>query len=167
MLLSEIVALICRGANATFAAASIITGCTAVRDPSTFADTFGLELPPRSSGFNQFPKEAQTALLEQQNVTRKYVSLMGVRQLATGLILLTLEWRHQWREAAIVVAISGFVVATTNWPLCGRLRSKGCSSVACDSWTRFGYTELRDPASESVLMLTFKELLVDCWTLWR
>ena len=49
-----------------------------------------------------------------RTLTKSYISLLGARQLATGIILLTLVSQHKWTEIATVLAIIGIVVAGTN-----------------------------------------------------
>ena len=39
---------------------------------------------------------------------------MGIRQLATGIILLTFAYQSKWVEAATILAIIGIVVAGTD-----------------------------------------------------
>lgn len=89
-----------------FALASIATGLQAVFDPVGFSQSFGIPLPIES--------DKERASTKSTNASRSYVSLMGVRQLATGLILLTFAAQGKWVEMATILAILGIVVAGTD-----------------------------------------------------
>lgn len=80
-----------------FAIAAVGTGVQALVDPVGFSTSFGLPLSKTAS-----------------DNERSYVSLMGVRQLATGITLLTFAYQGKWREMATLLAILGIVVAGTD-----------------------------------------------------
>ena len=82
----------------------------ALVDPIGFTKTFGLLL---SHNIKTDDGAASTASRD-RSVTLSYVSLMGVRQLATGLTLLVFAWQSKWTEAATILAIIGVVVAGTD-----------------------------------------------------
>ena len=87
-----------------FAASAVATGAQAVLNPISFSKLFGLPL--------------NTAAVKDQHSQRglamSYVSLMGVRQLGTGLILLLFAYQRKWVEAATILAIIGLLVAGTD-----------------------------------------------------
>lgn len=80
--------------SVVFAVTAIITGIQAIIDPISFSRSFGLPVAGTSS--------------------TDYVSLMGVRQLGTGITLLTFAYQRKWREMATILAIIGIVVAGTD-----------------------------------------------------
>ena len=94
----------------TFAVSAVATGVQALVDPIGFTKTFGLLL---SHNIKADDGAASTASRD-RSVTLSYVSLMGVRQLATGLTLLVFAWQSKWTEAATILAIIGVVVAGTD-----------------------------------------------------
>ena len=81
-----------------FALAAVATGAQAIVDPVGFSATFGLPLHPTRA----------------DPAASSYASLMGVRQLATGISLLTFAWQGKWSEAATILAIIGVLVAGTD-----------------------------------------------------
>ncbi|KAJ4355443.1 uncharacterized protein N0V89_003459 [Didymosphaeria variabile] len=81
-----------------FALASLSTGLQAITSPITFATTFGIPLPPS-------PKHENPA------TTTSYISLLGARQLATGITLLVFAYQGKWVETATILSIIGVVVA--------------------------------------------------------
>ena len=105
-----------------FSAASIITGTQSMLDPSGFSRGFGLPITPTKSS----DKSTST--------TTSYVSLMGVRQLATGLTLLTFAYQEKWTEMATILSILGVVVAGTDGILPCALGGERASGVSCCSW---------------------------------
>lgn len=78
-----------------FAISTIITGAQSLINPLAFSTLFGI----------QVPKAQDTALL------RSYISLIGSRQLSTGLIILLLAARGSYNAIAHILAVSGIVVA--------------------------------------------------------
>ena len=107
-----------------FALSAVVTGVQSVVDPVGFSNFFGLPVPPPVTlavSSDADPAEvvrlraAVTGLLDDQRaLTMSYISLMGVRQLATGIILLTFAYQHKWTEAAVILAIIGTLVAGTD-----------------------------------------------------
>jgi hypothetical protein len=56
-----------------------------------------------------------TGTLQHHRVlTLSYISLMGVRQFATGIILLTFAYQKKWTEVATILAVIGIIVAGTD-----------------------------------------------------
>ena len=101
-----------------FAISAVVTGVQSLVDPVGFSKFFGLPLTPSTAS----PIDRDTAgtsrttatLQSHRSLAMSYIQLMGVRQLATGLILLTFAYQHKWTEAATVLAIIGVVVAGTD-----------------------------------------------------
>lgn len=100
--------------SVTFAFAAVLTGFQAILDPIGFSTSFGLPIPP----LDPPSRSSQDQKSRQKEPTRAhahdYVSLMGARQLATGLTLLLLAYQGQWTASATVLQILGFVVAGTD-----------------------------------------------------
>jgi hypothetical protein len=86
--------------SVTFACLAIATGLQGLLSPTAFATSFGIPIQPA-------PKAHEKAALS-------YVSLMGVRQLATGITLLAFARQGKWEEMATVLVILGFLVAGTD-----------------------------------------------------
>jgi hypothetical protein len=89
-----------KAVSLTFACLAVATGFQALWSPTNFASSFGI--PIQSS-----PKSRENAALS-------YVSLMGVRQLATGITLLVFARQGKWEEMATILVILGFLVAGTD-----------------------------------------------------
>ncbi|KAF2666623.1 hypothetical protein BT63DRAFT_313259 [Microthyrium microscopicum] len=89
-----------------FACAATFTGIQAMLDPVGFAASFGIPVLSFESQ-DRYSKSVNT-------VTTAYISLMGVRQLATGITLLVFASQRQWYEMATLLSILGFVVAGTD-----------------------------------------------------
>lgn len=87
-----------------FTPLAIYTGLSAILQPRAFAKQFGIPLSPLSGG----GKGKGTA---DNGVEQAYVSLLGARQLGTGVILLIFASLGKWEEAAIVLSVIGVVVA--------------------------------------------------------
>jgi hypothetical protein len=88
-----------------FAISAVATGAQAIVDPLGFSRSFGLPLnSTRTDAVDHY----------QYSLTMSYISLMGVRQLATGIILLTFAYQNKWTEMANILAIIGIVVAGTD-----------------------------------------------------
>ena len=97
-----------------FASSALVTGAQAIVDPVGFARGFGLPLITATE-----VDKSQSTLLSHSypsngNPTTSYVSLMGVRQLATGLTLFTFAYQGKWTEMATILSILGIVVAGTD-----------------------------------------------------
>lgn len=108
-----------KSVSVIFAVCAIATGTQAIVDPVGFSSVFGLPLTSRpvGSGFrvDNAVTSRSTALLHyNHSLTLSYVSLMGVRQLATGIILLTFAYQQKWTEMATILAIIGIIVAGTD-----------------------------------------------------
>ena len=105
-----------------FAIAAVATGAQAIADPAGFSKSFGL--PPNATpldsiesliGHDGAATPRTTAILHQvRSVAISYISLMGIRQLATGIILLTFAYQDKWTEMATLLAIIGILVAGTD-----------------------------------------------------
>ena len=80
----------------TFSFAAVATGLQAMLDPVTFSNSFGMWLalcPPKTHElYHTFQHLRITA--------RSYISLMGMRQFTTGIILLIFACQSKWTEAA-------------------------------------------------------------------
>ena len=102
-----------------FALSAVATGVQAIVDPISFSRFFGLAL--NSTVMNSAPSlnsgnTARTTAMSHydHDLTMSYISLMGVRQLATGIILLTFAYQNKWTDVATILAIIGIVVAGTD-----------------------------------------------------
>ena len=100
--------------SVVFASSAIVTGVQAIVDPIGFSRSFGLPITivkdadeSKSTAFSHFYKP-------NNNPTMSYVSLMGVRQLATGITLMTFAYQKKWTEMATILTILGIVVAGTD-----------------------------------------------------
>jgi hypothetical protein len=85
-----------------FAVASSATGVQAIVDPVGFSTSFGLALNSKESNSKH------------GSLTSSYISLMGVRQLGTGLIISTFAYQNKWKDIATILGIIGIVVAGTD-----------------------------------------------------
>jgi len=105
-----------------FAISAVATGAQAVVDPVGFSRFFGLPLSSTMTDSvgsltdnNDAVASRPTNILHYDRcLTMSYVSLMGVRQLATGIILLIFAHQNKWTEMATILAIIGIVVAGTD-----------------------------------------------------
>ena len=105
-----------------FAISAVATGAQAIVDPIGFSKVFGLALSSTSTDSvgSLFDNEdtvtsrTKAILHYHRSLTMSYVSLMGVRQLATGIILLTFAYQNKWTEMATILAVIGIVVAGTD-----------------------------------------------------
>lgn len=110
-----------RAVSITFAVSAVGTGIQALVSPVGFSRFFGLPLPTPSSsppssnpGAGRSSKRASKQQQQDHALTESYVSLMGVRQLATGITLLAFSYQRKWDEVATILSILGFVVAGTD-----------------------------------------------------
>lgn len=103
-----------------FSAAAIYTGAQALFHPAGFAKSFGLSLDSMGAAIllktSGSKKEGAAVILANPNLhpynpAMSYVSLMGIRQLANGLILATFAYKGKWIEVATILAIIGILVA--------------------------------------------------------
>lgn len=93
-----------------FACLASATGAHALWNPVGFAASFGMPLQP-------FAKKNNVDIGPNRldgKTAASYVSLMGVRQLATGITLLAFASQGKWTEMATILVILGLVVATTD-----------------------------------------------------
>ena len=98
--------------SVTFAVAAVCTGVQALFGPVSFSQSFGLPLEePKPDREDAKSKPESAATASQHDFAVSYVSLMGVRQLATGVILLTFAHQRKWEEIATILAIIGLLVA--------------------------------------------------------
>lgn len=98
-----------RAVTLIFASASLFTGFQAVFVPAKFASSFGIRLPDADT-----TKSTPSASSLKDPGASAYVSVMGARQLGTGLTLLAFAYQGKWAEAATVLSIIGVVVAGTD-----------------------------------------------------
>ena len=89
------------------ALAFIVTGLQGIFTPIDFSRSFGI---PITADYSSSQKSTTLA----HNNATSYVSLMGVRQLATGITLLVFAYQNKWTEMATILSIMGFVVAGTD-----------------------------------------------------
>lgn len=99
-----------KAVSVTFACLAVATGAHALWNPVGFAASFGMPLrpPPRENDVNINANQPGG------KTDASYVSLMGVRQLATGITLLAFASQGKWTEMATILTILGLVVATTD-----------------------------------------------------
>lgn len=111
-----------KAVSVIFAISAVATGAQAILDPLGFSKGFGLALSSttadsvgsRTDNEDTVTSKTAAILRHQRSLTMSYVSLMGVRQLATGIILLTFAYQNKWTEMATILAIIGIVVAGTD-----------------------------------------------------
>ena len=126
-----------KGVSLVFAIAAVGTGAQAIFDPAGFSKSFGL--PPNTKMIDPIdalldrddtvaPKA--TAIPHQRRGSAmSYISLMGVRQLATGIILMTFAYQNKWAEMATILAIIGILVAGTDGVYLARAGATGQAKV--------------------------------------
>ena len=98
--MSIYLALVFQVVSLMFALSAVVTGVQSIVSPAAFSRFFGLP----------FTHTASPA----SSLTASYISLMGVRQLATGVTLLVFAWQAKWAEVATVLSIIGLLVAGTD-----------------------------------------------------
>lgn len=104
-----------KGVSLIFAVSAVATGVQAIVYPVSFSRSFGIPITAvkdadtSKSTVNSHPSEQNN-----DPVALSYVSLMGVRQLATGITLLTFAYQKKWTEIATILSILGIVVAGTD-----------------------------------------------------
>jgi Domain of unknown function (DUF4267) len=119
-------------ASILYAIAAVATGAKAIIDPIGFSKSFGLDLGSTKTGSvgslidneDAVTPRTKAILHDHRSMTMSYISLMGVRQLATGIILLTFAYRNKWMEMATILSIIGIVVAGTDGMYLSRAGSK-------------------------------------------
>lgn len=92
--------LLFKAVSLIFAGAAIFTGLKGLLAPVAFAESFGISITRRDKPIDE---SAQA-----------YVSLMSVRQLATGITLLAFAYQGKWDAMATMLANLGVVVACTD-----------------------------------------------------
>lgn len=103
-----------------FAISAVATGAQGILDPVGFSKFFGLPLSPTITTHSVYSladkdnSKTMATLNHDRSLTMSYVSLTGVRQLATGITLLTFAYQNKWTEVATILAIIGVVVAGTD-----------------------------------------------------
>lgn len=95
--------------SVTFAFLATLTGLQALLTPVRFAASFGI---PITQSEPAIPAKSIAPI--HLDAAQSYVCLMGVRQLATGLILSAFAWQYKWTEMATILAVTGFLVAGTD-----------------------------------------------------
>lgn len=95
-----------KAVSVTFASLAVVTGAQALCKPVGFAASFGMALQKNDADKNPNFLGKETAA--------SYVSLMGVRQLATGITLLAFASQGKWTDMATILVILGLVVAPTD-----------------------------------------------------
>ena len=111
-----------KAVSVIFAISAVATGTQAIVNPVGFSRSFGLPLSPTITDVARRLIDTDNAAMSRptaplhyhRSLTMSYVSLMGVRQLATGITLLTFAYQNKWRESATVLTIIGIVVAGTD-----------------------------------------------------
>lgn len=96
--------------SVVFAISAVVTGTQAILDPIGFSRSFGLPIPVAKDA----DKSRSTPRAHKGEPGIAYVSLMGVRQLATGITLLMFAYQQKWAEMATILSILGIVVAGTD-----------------------------------------------------
>ncbi|OAK98350.1 hypothetical protein IQ06DRAFT_295688 [Phaeosphaeriaceae sp. SRC1lsM3a] len=94
-----------------FASASLFTGLQAIFAPAKFASSLGISLPSTTT---TRPTAGAAPATPKHPGASAYVSLLGARQLGTGIILLVFAYQGKWAEAATILSIIGVVVAGTD-----------------------------------------------------
>jgi hypothetical protein len=95
-----------------FSLAAIATGLQAVIDPLGFSTSFGLPIKALNSTKRTSNRDVDESLAPESAIS--YVSLMGIRQLGTGILLLVFNYQGKHIEASTVLAIVGVLVAGTD-----------------------------------------------------
>ena len=117
-----------------FAISAVVTGVRAIVDPIGFSKIFGLPLSMSAiDSVKSLNNDEDAVILSasttcsdyHRSVTMSYVSLMGVRQLAIGIILLTFGYQNKWNESATILAIIGIIVAGTDGIYLSRVGERG------------------------------------------
>lgn len=99
--------------SSIFAVSAVGTGVQALIDPVAFSRTFGIPVAPVKATSKSTTAPSPSGP-DSGAATLSYVSLMGIRQLATGLTLITFAYQKKWTEMATILTILGFVVAGTD-----------------------------------------------------
>jgi len=113
-----------------FAVSAVATGAWGIINPVAFSKQFGLpmestKLDPISPQDNDDSLKDAATLKHQRDLTMSYISLMSVRQLGTGIILLIFAYQCKWTEAATILAVIGIIVAGTDGIYLARAGPRG------------------------------------------
>jgi hypothetical protein len=107
-----------KAVSVIFASSAVVTGAQAILDPAGFSRVFGLPVDAahstESTPTPSKPARGKEAPSPDEKHNCAYVSLMGIRQLATGITLLTFARQGKWTEMATILVVLGSVVATTD-----------------------------------------------------
>jgi len=105
-----------KAVSVIFAVSAVGTGAQAILAPVGFSKMFGLPVTskPNSPSTKEHPINPAASVSHLQSTTTSYISLLGIRQLSTGLILLTFAYQDKWVESATILAIIGVLVAGTD-----------------------------------------------------
>lgn len=100
--------------SVAFAGSAIVTGTQAIVDPIGFSRSFGLPVTMVKDVDKSQSTPISHVYRSNGNPIESYVSLMGIRQLATGITLLTFAYQKKWTEMATILTILGIIVAGTD-----------------------------------------------------
>ncbi|KAH7033747.1 uncharacterized protein B0I36DRAFT_240893 [Microdochium trichocladiopsis] len=109
----EYIPAVFKAVSVTFSGLAMWIGANGVFRPTSFAAGFGIPIDntgkaPRGGDRTQH----QSATSEP--TTRAYVRLMGIRELATGVILALFARQGKWDEMATILVTIGVLVAGTD-----------------------------------------------------
>ena len=112
-----------KAVSVIFAISAVATGAQAIVDPIGFSKGFGLALSSTRTtdsvgshidNEDEVTSKTTAILHNQRSLTMSYISLMGIRQFATGIIILDFAYQNKWTEVATILAIVGILVAGTD-----------------------------------------------------
>ncbi|PVI00836.1 hypothetical protein DM02DRAFT_707164 [Periconia macrospinosa] len=92
-----------------FAVSALGTGAQAIWNPTSFAKAFGIPLGTSMTATSN--KDRTNRDGPDLRPSSYYVSLMGARQLSTGIILLIFAYQGKWEAMATVLSVIGIAVA--------------------------------------------------------
>jgi hypothetical protein len=104
--------IVFKATSVIFAFLSVVTGSLAIYDPTEFSAGFGL--PLISTAATTIKTRSEDVKDKLRSTAESYISLMGVRQLAMGLIILLFAYQGKWNEIATILALIGILVAGTD-----------------------------------------------------
>lgn len=98
-----------------FPVLSIGTGAQALFAPVAFSKSFGLPVDQTASPAASVSSfHSSTATVAKSSITESYISLMGVRQLAAGIVLGVFALQGKYTESATMFTIIGPLQAGTD-----------------------------------------------------
>lgn len=98
-----------------FSILAVQTGINALFRPISFAKSFGLPMDNNAATKSRAGnKEDAFVLSQHSDFGLAYVTMMGVRQLATGITILIFSSLGKWTEIATILSVLGLLVATTD-----------------------------------------------------